>query len=143
MVYVWHANIGSGVGVQSSPNDHDEPADRVRGRQAVGCCEGVEAVARQLVRRDIIPDVAALCSLGQQVSDQVLELLLRSGDVFTLMHECREFSTVVLVGNERIGLEHSFEPLTSVTSSVPDLGEIIEVAGDLTVVPDDQDRFDA
>jgi hypothetical protein len=89
------------VGVQSSHNDTNESADRVLGWQAASCCEGVEAVARKLVRRDIIPDVAALCGLGQQVSEQVLELLLRSGDVRTLMHECRKFSAVLLVGNER------------------------------------------
>ena len=30
---------------QPSQNDRDEPADRDLGRQAAGCCEGVEAVA--------------------------------------------------------------------------------------------------
>ncbi len=58
------------------------------------------------------------------------------------MHECREFSAVVLVANERVSLQHSFEPLTSVARLVPDLGEIFEVAGDLPFVPGDQDRFD-
>jgi hypothetical protein len=49
---------------------------------------------------------------------------------------------MVLVGNERVGLEHGFEPLASVASLVPDCGEIFEVAGDLPFVPGDQDRVD-
>ena len=46
------------------------------------------------------------------------------------------------MGDERVGLEHSFEPLASVARLVPDFGEMFEVAGDLTFVPGDQDRFD-
>ena len=56
----------------------------------------MEAVAREFVGRDIVPEVAGLCGLGQQVSDQVAELLLRSGDVLASMQECREFGAVVL-----------------------------------------------
>jgi len=67
----------------------------------------VEAVARKLVRRDIVPKLARPCALGQQVSDEVPEVLLRSGDVFTSMQESREFCAVMLVGNERVRLEHS------------------------------------
>ncbi|MEX0850237.1 MAG: hypothetical protein WD015_01925, partial [Gaiellaceae bacterium] len=89
----------------------------------------MEAVARELVGRDIIPEVAGLCALAQQVSDEVAEVVLRSGDVLTSMQECREFGAVVLVLNQRVGLEHGFEPLAGVASLVPDLGEIFEVAG--------------
>ncbi len=129
--------------MQPSQNDCDEPVDCGLGRQAAGCGEGVEAVARELVRCDIVPEVAGLCGVGQQVSDEVAELLLRSGDVLTSMQECREFGAVVLVGNERVGLEYSFEPLASVASLVPDFGKMFEVVGDLTFVPGDQDGFDA
>ncbi len=105
----------------------------------------MEAVARELLRRDIVPDIAGLWGLGQQVSDHVAELLLRSGDLVVSMQERREFGVVVpvgLVGDERVGLQHSFEPLASVASLVPEFGEIFEVAGDLTFVPGEQDRFD-
>ena len=107
----------SARGTQPSQSDRDEPADRGLGRQAAGCCEGVEAVARKLVRRDIIPDVASLCGLGQQASDHVVDLMLRSGDPLVPVQECREFGVVVpvgLVGDEGIGLQHSFESLASV-----------------------------
>lgn len=133
---------GSGAGVQPSHSDRDEPMDRGLGRQAVGCCEGLKAIARELVRRNIVADRAGLRGLGQKVSDQVAELLLGSGDVLTPMQECRELGAVALVGNERIGLQHSFEPLPNVASLVPDFGEMFEVACDLTFVPCDQDRFD-
>ncbi len=49
-----------------------------------GCCQGVEAVARKHLRRDIIPKKAAgLRDLGQQVPDQVDYLLLRQNDMVT------------------------------------------------------------
>ncbi len=132
----------SARGAQPSQSDRDEPADRGLGRQAAGCCEGVEAVARKLVSRDIIPDVPGLDALGQQVSDQFAELLLRPGDVLLSMQECRQFGGVALVLNERVSLEHSFEPLGSVASLVSEFSEMFEVAGDVTFVPGDQDRFD-
>ena len=131
-------------GAQPSQRDRDEPADRGLGRQVAGCCEGVETVARELVRRHIVPEVAGLCGLDQQVSDHVAELLLRPGDVLTSMQECRELGAVVpaVVGDERIGLEHCFEPLAGVAGLVPELAEMFEVAGDATLVPGEQDRFD-
>lgn len=102
----------------------------------------MQAVVRKFVRRDIIPEVTGLCAFDQQVSDEATELLLCSGDVLTSMHECRKLSAVVLVANERVSSEHSFEPLARVTDLVPDSREKFEVAGDLTLVPGEQDRFD-
>ncbi len=52
-------------GAQPSQSDRNESADRGFGRQTASCCEGVEAVARKLLRRDITPNVAGLCGLGQ------------------------------------------------------------------------------
>jgi len=95
------------------------------------------------VRHNLVAEVAPLCGLGQHLSDEVAKLLLRSGDLLTSMHEWGEFGAVVLVGDERVGLQHSFEPLTSVASLVPDLDEMLEVAGELTFVPGNQDRFEA
>jgi hypothetical protein len=105
----------------------------------------VEAVAGKLVRRDIVPKVASLGGLGDQLSDHVVELLLRSGKVLVSMQERREFGVVVpagLVGDEGVGLQHGFELLARVASLVPDFGEILEVGSDLTFVPGEQDRFD-
>ena len=49
----------------------------------------MEAVACELNRRDIVPDVAGPYGLREQVSNQVGELLLRSLDVLPTMEECR------------------------------------------------------
>jgi hypothetical protein len=71
--------------LQSSQDDPDEPTDRGLGRQGAGCGDGVEAVARQLVWRDIVADVTARCALAYKALDEVMELLLGLGDVRTLM----------------------------------------------------------
>src|SRR5205823_9338305 len=104
-------------------------------RQAVGRCERVKAVARKLVRRDIIADIARSHGLDQQVPNEVAELLVRSGDVLTSMQECRELGAVVLVGNERVGFEHGLEALGSRARPVADFSELFEMAGDLSLVP--------
>ncbi len=49
---------------------------------------------------------------------------------------------MALVGNERIGLKHSFEPLYGIAGLVPDCGKMCEVPRDLTFVPGGQDRLD-
>lgn len=133
---------GSAWRPQPGQRDLDEPVDRGLGRQAAGRCEGVEAIGRKLAGRDIIPEAASLCALGEQVSDEIAELLLRPGDVLTSMQARREFGAVVLVGNERVGLKHSFEPLASIASLVADCYKIFKVAADLTFVPGHENRFD-
>ncbi len=133
----------SARGAQPGQGDRDEPADCGLGRQAAGRREGVETVTGELVGRDIIPEIPRLCDLDQQISDEVGEVLLRSGDVLTSMQECRQFGAVVLaaVCDERVGLEHRFEPRACVPGSVPECGEMLEVGGDVALVPGDQDRF--
>jgi len=74
-----------------------------------GSGEGVQAVAHQLVRRDVASEVPGLRALGQQVSDEVAEVLLRSGDVLASMQERRKLGAVLLVLDERVSLEHNLE----------------------------------
>jgi hypothetical protein len=64
----------------------------------------VEAVASELVRWDVVPDVADLCALSQEVPDEVAELLLGSGDVLTSVQDCRKFRAVVLIFNRGVSL---------------------------------------
>ncbi len=127
---------------QPCKGDGDEPANGGFGRHASGCREGVQAVAGKLVGRDIISQVAGRYALDEQVPDEIPELPLRSGDVFPSMQEGREFGAFVLVGHDCERLEHSFEPLARVTCSIPDFGEMFEVAGDLAFVPGDEYRVD-
>jgi hypothetical protein len=130
----------SARGPQPSQGDHDEPVDRGGGCQAAGRCEGVQAVARKLVRRDISPNVACISDIGQETSNQLDELVLRSGEVLISMQEFREFGAVLfaVMNDECVGLEHGFEPIAGVTGLVPDLGEVLEVmepAAWLVLVP--------
>lgn len=98
----------------------------------------MQAVARELIERDIIPNVARLCPLGQQVADHAAKLLRRSVDLFVSMQERRELAVAVparLVGHQGVSLEDGFEAPVRATGTVPHLGEVGEVPGDLTFVP--------
>jgi hypothetical protein len=106
----------------------------------------VEAVARELVGRDVGAQSPRLDYLGQEVSDHVAYSLLRLGDVLVAMQERPQFGVVPsmrLVGDERVGLEYGVEPLARVTGLVANFNEIVEVPADLAFVPGEQNRFDA
>jgi hypothetical protein len=49
---------------QPSQSERDEPADGGLGGQALGRGERVQAVAREFVRHDVVPDVAGPCGVG-------------------------------------------------------------------------------
>jgi hypothetical protein len=51
-----------GAAVQS---DRDKPTHRGFGRQVAGGGEGVQAIARKFVGRDVVPDVPGVDGLGQ------------------------------------------------------------------------------
>jgi hypothetical protein len=57
--------IPSVWGTQSRQGDVDESADRGLGGQAAGRVEGVQAVAGQFGRRDVVAEVAGLGAFGQ------------------------------------------------------------------------------
>jgi hypothetical protein len=98
----------------------------------------VEAVACELVRSDIVPDLAGGYGLGQQVSDHVAELMLGSRDLLVSMENRREFAVMMpvgVVGDEGVGLQHGVEPLASVAGLVAEFGELLEMGGDLAFVP--------
>lgn len=59
----------------------------------------LEAEARQLLRSDIVADVAGLSAPIQEVSDEVAEVLLRPADVLISMQERGQFRGVALVLN--------------------------------------------
>lgn len=86
---------------QPSQNDRDEPADRGFGRQAAGRRQGAEAVAHELIGCDVIPDIAALRCIGQQVPKEHAQLMLRPGDMLALMDECRQVGALVPRGPSR------------------------------------------
>ena len=48
----------------------------------------------------------------------------------------------VLANDERESLEHRLEPLVGVLGAIPDGREVLEMAGDLALVPGREDCFD-
>ena len=135
----------AGLGAQPSQGDHDQSVDGRLGREGAGCCQGVEAVARQLFWCDVVPDGPSLCGRGQQVSDEVTELALRSTDVLILMHERGHVAALApvgyLVGDHCVGLEHCFKCLARVVGPVTQLDEPGQVVAHVAFVPGHQDRF--
>lgn len=83
----------------------------------------MEAEARKFIGGDVIPKITVLYALDQQISDEVVKLPLRSGDVLAPMQQGRQLGAVVLVGNEREGLGHSSKLLAGVTSLIPALSK--------------------
>jgi hypothetical protein len=61
----------SPLGPKAGQRDGDEPIDGGLGRQAVGCGEGVQAVAGQFVGADVVADVPDGGGLGDEVGDEV------------------------------------------------------------------------
>jgi hypothetical protein len=115
------------------------------GRQAAGCGESVQTVARKLLGRDIVSEVASGRSLGQQVCEQGVQLLLRSGNRCTPVQECPELCgamTLAAVADVGIGLQHRFEAGIGIAVPIPELGEMSQMSIDVPFVPGGQDRFD-
>jgi hypothetical protein len=71
------------------------------------------------------------------------QVALWRSDVFTLMDQRSEFPTVLvpLEGDQRVGMEDRFESSTWFAGLIAELGEVLEVLGDVALVPGDQDRF--
>jgi hypothetical protein len=92
---------------QAREDDGDEPADRDVGLQTSGCRDGVEAVHRELVRRNFFPEVAGCCAFSQQVSDEIAELLLRLLEVLAPMQDRRGLAALVPVEDVREGLQNA------------------------------------
>ena len=70
------------------------PADRRLGRQTAGGGQIVAAVAGRLGRSDIVSDIAGLGAIGEQVLDEMPELMLCAGDGRALVHQCRQVGAV-------------------------------------------------
>ncbi|MDB4938664.1 MAG: hypothetical protein JWP87_5636, partial [Labilithrix sp.] len=68
---------------RTQPRERDlhEAAHRCLRRQAARHRQRVEAVARELGRRDVVPELSFRRALGEEVSNELVEVLLRSDDV--------------------------------------------------------------
>src|SRR6266702_4955620 len=68
-------------------------------------------------------------------------MLLGLGDVLLTMEEHPELSGMALVLNERVCRENRIQALRGSARPVSEGPQILEVPGDVTVMPRDEDRF--
>src|SRR5207237_8503976 len=90
------------------------------------------------------PDGAGGNSLDENVADDLAQPLLRGGHVLTLMHQRRELGPVLvpLVGDDREAFKYRLKSLANRARLITQLAEVLEVIGDMAVMPGDQDRLD-
>jgi hypothetical protein len=133
-----------GGGPQPGEGDGDEAAGGVFGGQAAGGGEGVQAVAREFVRGDVVPDVPGRRGLGDQAGDEGVQLLLGLVDVLAAVQQFGDAGAVRSPGAvvQRVRLERGAQSLPGGACGVGGLGELGEVLADLALVPGDQDRLD-
>jgi hypothetical protein len=106
----------------------------------------MKAVARKLDGRDVATNSSLVCPLGEKVSEQIVDVLLSARElvVVVLVEQGGQIRVIVsarTVGEERERLEHGFEPVAGLRP-LANLGELCEVAGDLTLVPREQHGLD-
>jgi len=123
---------------------------RVGRRQGACCGQGMQAVACELVGRDVVADVAGLGGLREQVAEHGVQVVLCFGEVFAGVQKRRQFGAVrlmqvvlsPLVLDQRVGVQHLLEAFAGVALPVADLPELCQVAADPAFVPGGQDRLD-
>jgi hypothetical protein len=155
---MWRTSCGKGLPQKLSPvgpaplsvrrrtqaveRDGDQPSDGGSGRQRAGGRDRVQAVGRQLAGSDVVAEVAGVCGLGEQLAEELAEMLLGARGVLSAMQQGGDLAAVVLVPDERVGLEHRCESLGGRSRLLGEAGELSQVTGDLPLVPRVQDRLD-
>src|SRR5262245_33499878 len=102
----------------------------------------MKAVARELLWRDVVAKRTGLRSLGDEIAEELRELVVRAGNVFPTMEERCELGPMALMGDQRERLEHCLEPLDGVAGSIANRCQLLQVARHLSLVPRDQDCLD-
>nr|WP_162689120.1 hypothetical protein [Streptomyces sp. ICC1] len=102
----------------------------------------MEAILGEFGGRDVIAQVACPGAFGEKVLEHAFEVLLGVGDVVALVEKGSEFAAVPLLGDARVRLKHRRQSPCGGAGPAADLREVVEVPGDLTFVPGEQDRLD-
>ena len=81
-------------------------------------------------------------SFGQQLADEAAKVPLRVRKMVASVHEHREFGALgPVMGDERVRLQHGFQPLAGSAGLVADHGEMLQMPSDVPFVPGGQDRL--
>ncbi|MCX5257336.1 hypothetical protein OOK27_24975 [Streptomyces canus] len=95
----------------------------------------MQAVAREFAWSDVVPDIAGLYTVGQQVLDHAVESLLCLVDLAVAVQERRHVAVMVLpgrAGDEGERPQHRFQACSGTFGEVPDCGQVVEVEADLS-----------
>ncbi len=104
----------------------------------------METELRQLVGRDIAAKSTCVRELRQQSTNEVEEPALRVGDMRIAMQQRNKLGGVLPapVDTQRIDPKHRLEPGAGITGPAAQRRELLEMPGNVPVVPRDQDRLD-
>ena len=107
--------------------DPKEPLDGGSGSKTLGCRQSVNAVRRELLGCDVIPDLSLLCTLGQQLSKHLADLAAAGVNVLVAVKERIELGFVVpprCVHYGGVSLKYRLESLPGTAGPIPILGKL-------------------
>ncbi len=99
----------------------------------------MQHVPGQLVGRDIVADLADLRRVGDQGAYELVQAMLRMLDVVAAVQPGHDRPGGMMGEDLRIGPEHRLEAGAGAGGAIAYLRQVLQVAGDLAVVPGRQD----
>jgi hypothetical protein len=105
----------------------------------------MQAEARQFGRSDVVPNGTRRRGRRQHVLEQAAQLLVRPSDLIAAVQQRGQLLGAVpapVVADQRVGGEHRLEPPGRIGFPVPERGQILQMPGDMPLVPRDEDGLD-
>lgn len=102
----------------------------------------MKAVARKFLRRDVAPDDVGRGALSEQLTDEVVKVLVGAGDVLALMQAGGQFSAVMHVRNAGVRGQDPLQPRADIAWLAANGHQLVEMVADLAGVPGNQDGLD-
>jgi hypothetical protein len=105
----------------------------------------MQAEGGQFRRSDVVPDESRAGGSAHQLLEERGELAFGVGDVVTPVDESGHLRRAVpapVEGDQGVRGQHRLQPLPRVAGTVAQGSELLEVRGDVPLVPGDQHRFD-
>jgi hypothetical protein len=130
------------LGVQPGQGDSDQPVNGCIRSEVARGCQRVQAVVGQLVGGDVVTDPAGFDGLGDQVADEVVQVMLCMRDVRPAVELGGQIGVVGVVGSLCVRVENGGQPVGRSFGVIAGVGEMRDVVVDLPFVPREQDRAD-
>jgi MFS transporter, DHA2 family, multidrug resistance protein len=128
--------------VQPGQGDVHEPVEGAAGGQPGGGGQGMQAVGSQLAGGHVVPDLPAPGGLAQQGGNELLQVPVRPGHVLALVQQGGQLTAVpALAGQAGVLPQDGRQPARR-TGRGADGGEVLQVHGDVALVPGREDGLD-